>query len=542
MAGNFEILLKASLDKSDVLKDIESLRKTANLKPIELKVNITGEGASLIQQQIKQIQSVATVPIKFEGIGIKEVESSTSNISKEIERAEGRAKEYAQSLKGVTGELTRIGEANLKYSDDKILSQINYQYKDQLGNIVNINQVLGEQEKIIGNIADKSKQRDAASARSHQQEIEYLAKQRTEQEKILKQKEDADREAVARSKTSGMLSQEEKRKQELYWVERLNKEEKEIINTLERQKKSYRDILLEQEGAQNRARIASERANEELEKTQARVRNLTMSSQNRAIIEEKIANIMKMQDPSQQVKALKVLNTEITAMGKNARGMGDDLKTAYEKFAVWSVATVTWYGIIRAVKDMVNQVKELDTALVELQKVTDLSGNSLKQYQEDAFKVAETVGRTGKEVIDAATVFARSGYEAQEALNLSEVALVMTNVGDGINGVEEAATSLISVMKAYNISANDSVKITDLINEVSNNAAINFADLTEGIRRAGAVYAQSGTSIEELAGLLTGTNEIMQNIEKSSAGLITVSQRKDHKIFCGEGAYVQKCA
>ena len=210
---------------------------------------------------------------------------------------------------------------------------------------------------------------------------------------------------------------------------------------------------------------------------------------------------------------------------KASKTFGEQLKSAFGNLSIYiSVATIINVAK-NAIEDMVTQVKELDSSLVELKKVTDLEGNSLEEFTEDAFKLGEEVGRTGKEVIDATTVFARSGYDVQDALDLSKVALVMTNVGDGIGNVENAATSLISVLKAYDLEVSDAMYVTDLLNQVSNTSAINFEDLTEGVQRTGAVFAKSDTSIEELTGLLTGANEVMQNIEKTSSGLVTVSQR-----------------
>lgn len=261
-----------------------------------------------------------------------------------------------------------------------------------------------------------------------------------------------------------------------------------------------------------------------------KINTIKLQEKDRLDLQNKL-NAIKAMDTStaeniqKQSLALKKFNLELQQASKNSMTLKEQFSNALSKFAMWSAVSVIFFRVIQAVQDMINEVRELDYSLVELQKVTDLEGDSLKNFTQEAFKLGEQVGRTGKEVIDATTIFARSGYTVKEALDLSEVALIMTNVGDGIGDVEEAATSLISVLKAYNIETKDAMYVTDLLNQVSNTSAINFEDLTEGIKRTGAVYAQSGTSIEELAGLLTGTNEIMQNIEKSSSGLVTISQR-----------------
>lgn len=201
------------------------------------------------------------------------------------------------------------------------------------------------------------------------------------------------------------------------------------------------------------------------------------------------------------------------------------LGQSFSKLSTYISAITIINAVRNAIGDMVQQVKNLDASLVELKKVTDLEGSSLDDFTEKAFNLGNQIGRTGQEVVDATTVFARSGYDVQDALDLSKVALVMTNVGDGIGDVENAATSLISVLKAYNLEVSDAMHVTDVLNQVSNTSAINFEDLTEGVQRTGAVFAKSDTSLEELTGLLTGANEVMQNIEKTSSGLVTISQR-----------------
>lgn len=52
---------------------------------------------------------------------------------------------------------------------------------------------------------------------------------------------------------------------------------------------------------------------------------------------------------------------------------------------------------------MIANVKELDAAQVELRKVSDLSGESLKRFTQDAYDAGEKVARTGTEMIEATT-------------------------------------------------------------------------------------------------------------------------------------------
>lgn len=163
---------------------------------------------------------------------------------------------------------------------------------------------------------------------------------------------------------------------------------------------------------------------------------------------------------------VKTYNNSVKKATKSTMTFGDQLKEAYKKFAIWSVATVSWYQVINAVKDMVDQVKVLDDSLVELQKVTDLEGESLDKFTDKAFKAADSVAKTGSEMIDAATEFAKSGYDEDQALQLGQIALMYTNIADEELSAGDAASFIIAQMKAFNIEAEDSLHIVDALNEV----------------------------------------------------------------------------
>lgn len=216
---------------------------------------------------------------------------------------------------------------------------------------------------------------------------------------------------------------------------------------------------------------------------------------------------------------------QVKAAGKATQSFTDTLKNNVSKFTQWftiggAVATTS-----RSIKEMFEQVKSLDSSLTELRKVSDLTGSSLENFTNKAFNLGSEIGRTGQEVIDATTTFKRAGYTLDESLDLAEAALVMTNVGDNIGDTADAASYLISVLKGFNMSDTDAMKVVDMINETSNNAAIDFDNIAEGLRRVSSTMSQTGTSLGQTIGLLTGGFGQLRDIEMVSSGLVMISQR-----------------
>lgn len=115
-------------------------------------------------------------------------------------------------------------------------------------------------------------------------------------------------------------------------------------------------------------------------------------------------------------------NHNANDMGKGLKGMIGQWGSITKKVIAFGAATAV-IGVARnAIGAMVTEVKTLDKSLVELQKVTDLQGQSLKDFTDDAFEAGKTVARTGSEMVDAATEFAKAGFDPDQALELGRIA------------------------------------------------------------------------------------------------------------------------
>ena len=67
------------------------------------------------------------------------------------------------------------------------------------------------------------------------------------------------------------------------------------------------------------------------------------------------------------------------------------------------------YDIIRYIKTGVTYIRELDTALTEMRKVSDETTKSLKRFQDTSFDIAKSVGTTAKQIQESTADFMRLG-------------------------------------------------------------------------------------------------------------------------------------
>ena len=204
------------------------------------------------------------------------------------------------------------------------------------------------------------------------------------------------------------------------------------------------------------------------------------------------------------------------------------LRGAAEKAfkGIWQMMRIyiSPYRFVQLIRQGVNQIKEMDTAITELRKVSDAPMADISAYFDDAVASSKELGSSVKDMIGATADWARLGYNLPDSRELGEVAVLYKNVGDGIS-VDEANSSLVSTLKGFQMDADEALKIVDSFNEVANNYAIDSAGIGESLKRSAAAFNVANTSLNKSIALVTATNEVVQNPEKVGTLYQTISAR-----------------
>ena len=170
--------------------------------------------------------------------------------------------------------------------------------------------------------------------------------------------------------------------------------------------------------------------------------------------------------------------------------------------------------IWQQVRQGVQYVREIDSALTELRKVTNETEASYKQFLQTASQVSSVIGSNVADFTNATADFARLGYNLQQATELAKAASVYKNVGDGIENISQASESIISTMKAFGIEADNAMGIVDRFNAVGNSFAISSTGIGEAMQRSASALFEAGNTIDESIALITGANSVVQNPEQ----------------------------
>ena len=227
-------------------------------------------------------------------------------------------------------------------------------------------------------------------------------------------------------------------------------------------------------------------------------------------------------------KIMQIVNAEIEA-GRGGKSMFDAIK---EK-AWYGVASAigTYFGfndLIRYGKEGVSIVRQLDTALTEMRKVSNESVQSLKKYQDTTFDTADAVGTTAKQIQNSTADWMRLGESMDTAAKSAKDANILLNVSE-FEGIDEATESLVSMSQAYKDL--DKMDIIDVLNNIGNNYSISTDGLATALKDSASALVTANNDLNEAVSLTTAGNAITQDPSKVGAGLRTISLRLVGKII-----------
>ena len=230
-------------------------------------------------------------------------------------------------------------------------------------------------------------------------------------------------------------------------------------------------------------------------------------------------------------KGFSNITTSMQAMGKTGKSFFDDFKRAFSQIFQFAGA----YGLIQNVafqvpQQMIQAVKDINAAQIELRKVTDASDSQLTAYWDEAATSAQKYGAAINEVINSTADWQRLGYNLEDSKVLSDATTLMQRIGDNMTQ-QSSSEGLISTLQGFQLEADEVNRIVDEVNEVANTQPIDTAGIFAGLQRSASSMSAANNTLEETIALITAGNAVMQDPERVGNGLKTN--------YC---LYVQKCA
>ena len=208
-------------------------------------------------------------------------------------------------------------------------------------------------------------------------------------------------------------------------------------------------------------------------------------------------------------------------------GMEEFLSSVGSKFKEvgrYLLSFGSFYRVWGEIQKGVTYVREIDSALTELKKVTDETDETYAQFLKTMSQTGAEVGATVKDLTNMAANWARLGYSIQEAGELAKSTAVLLNVSE-FESADEASEALISTIQAYGYAAEDSMHVVDVLNEIGNNFAISSDGLATALQDSASSLMAAGNNLEQSVAMVAAANKVLQDPNSVGAALRTISLR-----------------
>ena len=133
---------------------------------------------------------------------------------------------------------------------------------------------------------------------------------------------------------------------------------------------------------------------------------------------------------------------------------------------------------IKTLANMKGNVIQLDDALKELAKTSNMSAQELKSITEESFRLGDAAGKTGMEALSYITSASKAGYDMKESLALTEEALKMSNISLSIDNASVAIEHMKRILDGFGKDTSFASNINDALTSISNTGDVDFDTLT----------------------------------------------------------------
>jgi TP901 family phage tail tape measure protein len=222
-------------------------------------------------------------------------------------------------------------------------------------------------------------------------------------------------------------------------------------------------------------------------------------------------------------KDLAKIKQKAKDLGLEAQNLLDIFEKLFGQHLSTMITMAALHKMQEAAQKIYQNVVDIDTAMTELRKVTNLTASEYESFMDRAADNATQLGISISDFINSTADWARLGYTEQEAEELARVSSLMKNVGDGIESASDASSYLISAMQGFGLAADQASEFLDVMNQIANTEPVTANDLGVIMQKSAAAMNAAGNTYQETMARAAAVNGVLQDNDISGTYLKTLS-------------------
>lgn len=183
--------------------------------------------------------------------------------------------------------------------------------------------------------------------------------------------------------------------------------------------------------------------------------------------------------------------------GLRGPGLGKALGSLTGIGSVVAALRTAFRALQKVITESFRAAVNFEAQLAQLQAVTGVSNTELRELSNSVLDVAGSTTFTSEEIVKLQTELGKLGFSTEEIINATEgVARTAQALGESVGPV---AQKIGQILKQYNLTANETEKISDILVSTINSSALSFEGFGTAIQYVGPLAAQVGTDFETVA-------------------------------------------
>lgn len=208
-------------------------------------------------------------------------------------------------------------------------------------------------------------------------------------------------------------------------------------------------------------------------------------------------------------KKLNNLKAKVSAEGLTGKGAFDDFKRAFGQIAQFAGV----YGMIQNViyeipRQVVQNVKDIDNSIVDLQMATGVSNDKAQELMSTYFDMGKQLKATATDISASSTEWMKQGKSIEESQRLAKDSIVLSKIGDLSS--EDSTSTITAAMKSYNMAESEVMGFIDKISAIDMASATDVGGLANAFNKVAANARNAGVESEKVLAYAATIGETTQ--------------------------------
>lgn len=484
-----EIKLVFKPDYSEVSKAIAAIKNDISKSIGNVKITIDSSGAQSVQKMAAGLRDVATQAGRLD----KEYGTlmrSTTTVDKATGDLIQKTKEY-QKTALTAFKTVEDAQGNVTESEIKNYKELDKIAQKQADDFVKLKRYVFEQyrkwDEEDAKEAEAKRQKELEAERKATEEKNRLKLQMSRFNRQQDEKDAAEAEKQAQRQAAAQKKAEDQ-------VVSLRREYANFIRQIEILKAQYPEGTFDE-------------IEKEAREAQRELQNLDNTSKTFVGDVDRLSSGLK-----KEKAQLAEVREETNKLDKVTESFWMNI----QKFARWYIGGNIVTKVIGSLREALATMKEVDTELANIQKVTDRTDQQMQRTAEAAYKVASAYGVAAQDYLESVAEFAKAGFGDQSE-QLAEIATKTQLVGDVTSTI--ANKFLIASNAAWKMNGDIATlnKTLDAANIIENNYATSIEKLAAGMPIVSSIAAQAGMTFEQTIAALGTITAVTQETGTKAA-------------------------